>query len=80
MEASRKSQVMLRAFSSRNFRLYYIGHCLCPIPCILAFAAFIIGGWFRLYFADNCRTYFASVVGERSQSWANYRSLPEKWV
>ncbi|MEH2288991.1 MFS transporter [Nostoc sp.] len=25
MEASRKSQVMLRAFGSRNFRLYYIG-------------------------------------------------------
>ncbi len=28
MEASRKSQVMLRAFSSRNFRLYYIGQAI----------------------------------------------------
>ncbi|MHC5675581.1 hypothetical protein [Nostoc sp.] len=28
MEASKKSQVMLRAFSSRNFRLYYIGQAI----------------------------------------------------
>ncbi|MEH2122283.1 MFS transporter [Nostoc sp.] len=28
MEASTKSQVMLRAFSSRNFRLYYIGQAI----------------------------------------------------
>ena len=28
MEASNKSQVMLRAFSSRNFRLYYIGQAI----------------------------------------------------
>ncbi|MDZ8258011.1 MFS transporter [Nostoc sp. ChiQUE01b] len=28
MEASRKSQVMLRAFSSRNFRLYYTGQAI----------------------------------------------------
>ncbi|MEH2044969.1 MFS transporter [Nostoc sp.] len=28
MEASRKSQVMLRAFGSRNFRLYYIGQAI----------------------------------------------------
>ncbi|MBN3942815.1 MAG: MFS transporter [Nostoc sp.] len=28
MEASKKSQVVLRAFSSRNFRLYYIGQAI----------------------------------------------------
>ncbi|WP_375503752.1 MFS transporter [uncultured Nostoc sp.] len=28
MEASKKSQVILRAFSSRNFRLYYIGQAI----------------------------------------------------
>ncbi|WP_298904002.1 MFS transporter [uncultured Nostoc sp.] len=28
MEASTKSQVMLRAISSRNFRLYYIGQAI----------------------------------------------------
>ncbi|MEH1906570.1 MFS transporter [Nostoc sp.] len=28
MEASKKSQVMLRAFGSRNFRLYYIGQAI----------------------------------------------------
>ncbi|WP_190241062.1 MFS transporter [Nostoc sp. 'Peltigera membranacea cyanobiont' 210A] len=28
MEASKKSQVMLRAFSSRNFRLYYTGQAI----------------------------------------------------
>ncbi len=28
MEASNKSQVMLRAFSSRNFRLYYTGQAI----------------------------------------------------
>ena len=31
METSRKSQVMVRAFSSRNFRLYYTGQAISVI-------------------------------------------------